>query len=147
MSEALELGPKSIDYTGLIAWLAEQIGTFIKIDETINPTHTPDDASSFLLELSCFLKEIGCVNQNLTTGNVNQRLADKGNRTLLIEILVSELMACKLLQAKEKETNTTLEVIIVSILKFLMCFFYLYILLCIICLLLYKSIYNTTYKI
>ncbi|XP_035728620.1 protein FAM98B-like isoform X2 [Vespa mandarinia] len=112
MSKALELGPKSVDYTGLIAWLAEQIGTFINIDETINPTQTPDDASSFLLELSCFLKEIGCVNQNLTTGNVNQRLADKGNRTLLIEILISELMACKLLQVKEKETDSTLEVII-----------------------------------
>ncbi|KAL2731981.1 protein FAM98A [Vespula squamosa] len=112
MSEALELGPKSTDYTGLIAWLAEQIGSFVNIDEIINPTHTPDDASSFLLELSCFLKEIGCVNQNLTTGNVNQRLADKGNRTLLIEILISELMACKLLQVKDKETNTALEVII-----------------------------------
>ncbi|KAF7381887.1 hypothetical protein HZH68_015760 [Vespula germanica] len=112
MSKALELGPKSTDYTGLIAWLAEQIGMFIDIDEKINPTNTPDDASSFLLELSCFLKEIGCVNQNLTTGNVNQRLANKRNRTLLIEILISELMACKLLQVKDKETDTTLEVII-----------------------------------
>ncbi|KAK2585215.1 hypothetical protein KPH14_009920 [Odynerus spinipes] len=112
LSHALELGPKSTEYTGLVAWFAEQIGTFINIDETIHPTHTSDDASSFLLELSCFLKEIGCVNQNLTTGNVNQRLASKGNRTLLLEILISELMACKLLQAKDPEVNTALEVII-----------------------------------
>lgn len=112
LSDALELGPKSTEYTSLVAWLASQIGTFINIDETINPTHSPDDASSFLLELSCFLKEIGCINQNLTTGNVNQRLADKGNRTLLLEILISELMACKLLQAKDPEVNKSLEVII-----------------------------------
>ncbi|KAI4499097.1 hypothetical protein M0802_005680 [Mischocyttarus mexicanus] len=112
MSEALELGAKSIDYTSLVSWLADQIGKLMNIDETINPTNNSGDASCFLLELSCFLKEIGCVNQNLTTGNINNRLADKESRSLLIEILVSELMACKLLQVDEKETDTGIKVVI-----------------------------------
>lgn len=114
LSSALELGPKSTEYTSLIAWFAEQIRTFTDIEETIHPTSTPEDASSFLLELSCFLKEIGCINQNLTTGNVNQRLSTRESKILLLEILIAELMACKLLEAKNPEINQPLTCSIVE---------------------------------
>ncbi|KYM98540.1 PREDICTED: protein FAM98A [Cyphomyrmex costatus] len=106
LSNALKLGAKSPDFTSLINWFSEQLATFIDIDETVNATASSDDASSFLLELSFFLKEIGCMNEKLITGHMNQRLANESERAILIEFLAAELMACKLLEVKcPKETN------------------------------------------
>lgn len=118
LSQALKLGVKSMDFTSLIAWLAEQLRMFIDIDETVNATASADDASSFLLELSFFLKEVGCVNEKLMTGHVNQRLANESERAILIEFLVTELMASKLLEIKYPKEEKQLEVTIVSILNY-----------------------------
>lgn len=115
LSQALKFGAKSTDFTSLVAWFAEQMGTFVDIDETVHATTSPDDASSFLLELSFFLKEVGCVNETLMTGHVNQRLASESERAILIEFLATELMACKLLEIKCPKEEKQLEVTIVSI--------------------------------
>lgn len=113
LSQALKLGAKSPDFTSLIGWFAEQLATFIDIDETVHATTSAEDASSFLLELSFFLKEIGCVNEKLMTGHVNQRLSNESERALLIEFLAAELMACKLLEVKcpkeEKQMEITID--------------------------------------
>lgn len=114
LQQALKLGAKSPDFTSLVAWFAEQLVTFIDIDETVHATTSADDASSFLLELSFFLKEIGCVNEKLMTGNVNQRLANESDRAILIEFLAAELMCCKLLEVKCPKEEKQLEVTIVS---------------------------------
>lgn len=119
LSQALKLGAKSTDFTSLVAWLAEQLRTFIDIDETVHATASAEDASSFLLELSFFLKEVGCINEKLMTGNVNQRLASESERAILIEFLVTELMASKLLEIKCPKEEKQLEVTIVSIPNYL----------------------------
>jgi hypothetical protein len=115
LSQALKIGAKSPDFTSLIAWFAEQLATFINIDETVHTTTSADDASSFLLELSFFLKEIGCINEKLMTGHVNQRLANESERAILIEFLATELMASKLLEVKYPKEEKQMEVTIVSI--------------------------------
>ncbi|XP_050451178.1 protein FAM98A isoform X2 [Cataglyphis hispanica] len=112
ISHALKLGAKSPDFTSLVSWLAEQLATFIDIDETVHATTSADDASSFLLELSFFLKEIGCVNEKLMTGHINQRLANEFERAILIEFLVTELMTCKLLEVKYPKEEKQMEVTI-----------------------------------
>lgn len=113
LSQALKLGAKSPDFTSLVSWFAQQLATFIDTDETVQATTNADDASSFLLELSFFLKEIGCVNEKLMTGYVNERLANESERAILIEFLATELMACKLLEVKcpkeEKQMEVTLD--------------------------------------
>lgn len=113
LSQALKLGAKSPDFTSLVGWFAEQLATFIDIDETVHTTTSADDASSFLLELSFFLKEIGCVNEKLMTGHVNERLSNESERAILIEFLAAELMACKLLEVKcpkeEKQMEVTID--------------------------------------
>jgi len=114
---ALKLGAKSPDYTSLVSWFAEQLATFIDIDETVHATTSSDDASSFLLELSFFLKEIGCINEKLMTGHMNQRLANESERAILIEFLTTELMACKLLEVKCPKEEKQIEVTIVSSFK------------------------------
>ncbi|KAL6437009.1 hypothetical protein ACFW04_004968 [Cataglyphis niger] len=112
LSHALKLGAKSPDFTSLVSWLAEQLATFIDIDETVHATTSADDASSFLLELSFFLKEVGCVNEKLMTGHINQRLANEFERAILIEFLVTELMTCKLLEVKYPKKEKQMEVTI-----------------------------------
>lgn len=116
LSQALKLGAKSSDFTSLVSWFAQQLATFIDIDETVQATTSTDDASSFLLELSFFLKEIGCVNEKLMTGYVNERLANESERAILIEFLATELMACKLLEVKCPKEEKQMEVTLVSIL-------------------------------
>ena len=123
---ALKLGAKSPDYTSLVSWFTEQLATFIDIDETVHATTSSDDASSFLLELSFFLKEIGCINEKLMTGHINQRLANESERAILIEFLTTELMACKLLEVKCPKEEKQIEVTIVSSFKCILIIFFLY---------------------
>lgn len=111
--QELNVGAKSVEFTRLISWLANEIGEYTNIEERINATNSADDSSSFLLELSSFLKELGCVNDKLMTGNVNQRLIDKQDKLVLIDFLISELMAAKILQFNEPQ-DKSLEISVVS---------------------------------
>ncbi|KAK0095367.1 hypothetical protein PV326_008562 [Microctonus aethiopoides] len=112
LQQALGAGAKSVDYTNLVSWLAKQLTLFGCIDEHVHATTSPEDSSSFLLELSSFLKELGCVNSELISGNVNQRLATKHERILLLDYLVVELMASKIIHAKNPETASKLQLTI-----------------------------------
>lgn len=113
-NQALQEGPKSIEFTSLVSWITSHIGAFGNIDETVQPTTAPEDANSFLMELSTFLKELGCTNKKLTTGNVNQRLTSVEDKFLLIEFLLTELMASKMLESKNPESNKAVQITIVS---------------------------------
>lgn len=113
-NQALQEGAKSSEFTTLVSWITNQIGSFGKIDETVQPTTAPEDANSFLMELSTFLKELGCTNKKLTTGNVNQRLTTIDEKSDLLEFLLTELMASKMLESKNPENDKTVQITIVS---------------------------------
>ncbi|XP_043281580.1 protein FAM98A [Venturia canescens] len=112
LSDALDKGPKSVDFSSLVAWLADQLVLFGELDERVHATTSPEDASSFLLELSLFLKELGCVNSRLMGGNVNQRLSTKEDRVILLEYLITELMTSKILESSKPKTANQLELTI-----------------------------------
>ena len=113
LTEALNGGAKSPAYTSLVSWLADQIGSFGQFDETVQATSCPEDSSHFLLEVSTFLQELGCVNKRLISGNVNQRLSNILDRVALIEYLAVELMTSKMIEA-QKPQNKQAEITIVS---------------------------------
>ncbi|KZC04322.1 Protein FAM98A [Dufourea novaeangliae] len=108
--EALKLGPKSPEFTKLVAWLADEIAILNDMDETIHPIVSSDDSSSFLLELSCFLKELGCLNERLMSGNINSRLSTQQDRYILLDFLGAELMASRLIESKRHKTSTSVDV-------------------------------------
>ena len=56
---AVEIGPKSIEYTKAVEWLTKELQYFCKLDEHVNAITCPDDSVTFLIELSTFLKELG----------------------------------------------------------------------------------------
>nr|XP_031834855.1 protein FAM98A-like [Nomia melanderi] len=108
--EALKLGPKSPEFTKLVAWLADEIAILNDMDETVHAIVSADDSSSFLLELSCFLKELGCVNERLMSGNVNARLSTQQDRYILLDFLGAELKVSRLLESRRLKTSNSMDV-------------------------------------
>ncbi|CAB3237728.1 unnamed protein product [Arctia plantaginis] len=105
--KAVECGAKSMEFTKLIHILADELKKFCRLEETVNVMNGPEDSSSFLLELSSFLKELGCPYKNLVTGHMSSRLQSKEDCLLLLDYLISELMAARMVnidsEGKEKQ--------------------------------------------
>lgn len=57
--KAVDEWPVSVEYTNLVEYLSKELQHFCKLDEHVNAIMTSEDANSFLLELSSFLKELG----------------------------------------------------------------------------------------
>lgn len=112
---SLKHGPKSIEFTKLVAWMADEIAILYDMDETVHAIVSPVDSSSFLLELSCFLKELGCVNEQLMSGNVNERLATEQDRYILLDFLGAELKTSRLLEFRKHKASNSMDVDVVSI--------------------------------
>ncbi|XP_026743364.1 protein FAM98A [Trichoplusia ni] len=97
-SKALDGGAKSLEFTKLIHILAEELKRLCNLEETVNMMNDPDESSSFLLELSSFLKELGCPYKKLVTGHMSSRLQTKEDLLLLLDYLISELMAARMVK-------------------------------------------------
>ncbi|XP_069994746.1 protein FAM98B isoform X14 [Penaeus vannamei] len=107
--EGSEGGPKSVSYTKLVAWITSELRVLAKLEEMVNATTSPEEHSSFLMELSAFLKELGCPHTQLTEGPVSQRLTSTETRLLLLDFLLAELMAARMLSSATPEQGMTVE--------------------------------------
>ncbi|KAI8433510.1 hypothetical protein MSG28_015542 [Choristoneura fumiferana] len=111
-TKALEGGPKSLEYTKLVHILAEDLKKLCNLEETVNMMNDPDESSSFLLELSSFLKELGCPYKKLVTGHMSSRLETKEDRILLLDYMISELMAARIVSVdRPKEKQPGMEIV------------------------------------
>lgn len=107
-AKALEGGPKSLHFTKLVHILAEELKKLCNLEETVNMMNDPDESSAFLLELSSFLKELGCPYKKLVTGHMSSRLQSREDRLLLLDYLLSELMAARMVNVdcpKDKQAS------------------------------------------
>ncbi|KAJ8706073.1 hypothetical protein PYW07_010850 [Mythimna separata] len=107
-SKALDGGAKSLEFTKLIHILAEELKSLCNLEETVNMMNDAEESSSFLLELSSFLKELKCPYKKLVTGHMSSRLQTKEDRLLLLDYLISELMAARMVNIdcpKEKQAS------------------------------------------
>uniref|UniRef100_T1JGC5 Protein FAM98A n=1 Tax=Strigamia maritima TaxID=126957 RepID=T1JGC5_STRMM len=95
--KAIEEGAKSVEYTKLIEWLSMELKVLSKLDDQVNAITTPEDSSSFVLEVSSFLKELNCPYKILTEGLPTQRLLNKTSRLCLIDFLCTELQAARMI--------------------------------------------------
>ncbi|KRT82734.1 hypothetical protein AMK59_3513 [Oryctes borbonicus] len=105
LESALNDGPKSILYTEIVTFLTNELKVLCKIDERVNKIDAPEDSVSFLMELSSFLKELGCPHVNLTQGHISDRLGDVNATTSLLDYLITELMAARILHDTKPDTN------------------------------------------
>ncbi|XP_064093639.1 protein FAM98A-like [Macrobrachium nipponense] len=102
-------GPRNMAYTSLVAWATAELKVLDQLEEMVNTPTSPEDHSSFLMELSSFLKELGCPHTQLTEGNVNQRLETVEQRLLLLDFLLAELMAARMISAAKPDQGMTVE--------------------------------------
>ncbi|XP_014282273.1 protein FAM98B [Halyomorpha halys] len=105
LRKVVEEWPVSIEFTKLVEWLTKELQYFCNLEEHVNAISISEDASSFLLELSSFLKELGCSYKTLTEGNVGDRLKTSNDRYLLLEFLISEVLAARITSAKKPSGN------------------------------------------
>ncbi|XP_065089838.1 protein FAM98A-like isoform X2 [Ochlerotatus camptorhynchus] len=105
---AMAAGAQSGEFQDVVIWLTDEIRVLGKLDEKISKS---EDASAFVLELSGFLKELTCPYANLTSGHVSDRLQTYDSKVILLEYLMNELMAFKMIESfkpKEKTNVITL---------------------------------------
>ncbi|KAG8193402.1 hypothetical protein JTE90_012201 [Oedothorax gibbosus] len=98
----LELGPKSPAFTQLVESLTKELQTLGGMDSCVNAITDPEDSSSFLLEVSTFLKEMQCPYKGLLSGSISQRLPDVKSRINLLDYLCTQLQSARLLHLQEK---------------------------------------------
>ena len=91
LAEAVNAGLGSEEYSGLVAWLAAQLGESLQDTEQGSP--------AWLMEVSELLRELGCPHPQLTSGPVEERLATASARLLLLEFLTAELLAARMVAA------------------------------------------------
>ncbi|KAB0792058.1 hypothetical protein PPYR_14019 [Photinus pyralis] len=101
LSTALDEGPKSVEYTKLVSFLANELREICNLDEHINTIATPEDSSTFIMETSSFLHELSCPYERLVQGPVSDRLNTPEDRHLLVRYLTSELMAARILRENQ----------------------------------------------
>lgn len=56
---ALEQGPKSVDFTKFVEWLTIELAMLCGLEDHVNAIISVEDAETFLMELSGFLREYG----------------------------------------------------------------------------------------
>ncbi|XP_050425384.1 protein FAM98A [Adelges cooleyi] len=112
--EAIIGGAKSITYTKLVEWITKEIQTLSLLDEYVNSYTSEADSSSFLLEVSSFLKELGCSYSALTTGHVGDRLNSKENKLLLLDYLIGELRASRIIKTNSVSKKPNMQVALIE---------------------------------
>ncbi|XP_055533270.1 protein FAM98A-like [Wyeomyia smithii] len=103
-STAIAAGAQSPAFQELVIWLTDEIRILGKLDEKISKS---EDASTFILELSGFLKELTCPYANLISGHVSDRLQTYDSKMVLLEYLLNELMAFKMIESLQKPKEKT----------------------------------------
>uniref|UniRef100_A0A0B8RSM1 Protein FAM98A n=1 Tax=Lygus hesperus TaxID=30085 RepID=A0A0B8RSM1_LYGHE len=104
LKKAVADGPLTLEYTKCVEWLSKEIKHFYNLDEHVNAISSPDDTFSFLLELSSFLKELGCLYKSLTEGNAEERLKTRNDRLKLLDFLINELFGARILSVRKPTT-------------------------------------------
>lgn len=88
--ESLQKGFVCEKFRNLIINLTNLIATLGKLDDKIT---TQCDADTFMIELSGFLKELGCSYDILVSDQVNNRMQSVPSRYLLLEYLIGKFLS------------------------------------------------------
>lgn len=122
---------KNVNYTNLISFVTNELRVLCSVDEKVNAISNVEDYVTFLMELSSFLKELGnvkellynglynyyinafegCPHESFVQGHISDRLSTKESRLLLLDYLVTELMAARIIQDKTPEKKIELKLV------------------------------------
>lgn len=92
----------SQEFRDVVVWITEEIAFLGELDERVTKG---DDVNTFLIELTGFLSEMQCPITAFVAGPVSSRLQDVELRFGLLEFLLGELMAHKMVGAQKADFN------------------------------------------
>ncbi|UYV77038.1 FAM98A [Cordylochernes scorpioides] len=110
LNAALADGAKSIVFTKLVADISKELQQLCKLESSVNVIEDIGDSSNFVLELSSFLKELNCPYKVLMEGPVSQRLVNLESRQILLNFLLSEIQAARMIAVDRPEKAIQLEI-------------------------------------
>jgi len=103
LDSAVENGLQSQDFTKLVCFLVREVSSLSGLEDQIQD---PDvGGEGWIMELSSLLRELGCPHNILTEGPVTKRLETRRSRLILLDFLMSELMAARMI-ALNKPTQS-----------------------------------------
>ena len=73
LSKAVTEGVANPEFTRLVSYVSDQLKELYEMEETVTDIAGQEDSSSFNMELSSFLRELGCPYTKLTEGAVSER--------------------------------------------------------------------------
>nr|XP_018904708.1 PREDICTED: protein FAM98A-like [Bemisia tabaci] len=105
VTEVIKDGSKFVSYSRVVEWLSTELNQLGNLNEHVNAITSQDDSSAFLLEISCFLKQLGCQYKSLTEGHLNDRFQSPSDRILLLDYLATELLASRIIARNSSEST------------------------------------------
>lgn len=108
LKTAIESGVDSIAYTDLLTSLCSELKSSAELQEAVTRPQGLEDAESFQLELRSFLRELHCPHFSLTMDT--SVLSSYEKRLLLLDYLVSEVLASRLMTLRQRRKQDVMEV-------------------------------------
>lgn len=102
---AIEQGLSSSLYTELALNLCSSLQQLCSLQSCVSRPRGSDDVEAFQLEMRSLLRELGCPHQCLMDGV--DVMGDYHKRLLLVDFLLSELMAARLVEINTEEKMDT----------------------------------------
>ena len=87
--------------------MAREIGLLAETEENVNPLDSMDGLSNWKVEMSSFLKELNCPHACLYQGDLDSRLTAVNHRLILIDFLLGEVLAARMIKFGNIDTGTT----------------------------------------
>ncbi|XP_017770236.1 PREDICTED: protein FAM98A [Nicrophorus vespilloides] len=109
LEELIVLGLGSLNFFELIVYLTNEIRVLYKLDENVSPVTSLGDTTEFIMELSSFLRELGCPHEKITQGHVSGRLSELNDKMVLMQYLVGEVMTARILKEKKVDNQFDLK--------------------------------------
>lgn len=105
LNKSVTDGFSNPELTGLVSQLVTELQQLAGTEEGLNPLKPGGDIQEWKMELSSFLRELGCPYKDLTEGDVSARFTTRKSRLMLLDFLISELMSEKInLANKPRDT-------------------------------------------
>ncbi len=108
LKQAVEKGMASSEYTSLLTTLCSELKTSLGLREGVTPPRGQLDEVAFQMELRGVLMELQCPHLSLTM-DLTLLTSSPSNRLLVLDYLVSEVLATRL-SAVRKDKEETMDV-------------------------------------
>jgi len=102
---AVRGGLDNEEFTDLVSYLSNELKHLEGLEEGLGQFKKGGDQQGWKMELSSFLRELGCPHKQLIEGDVSERFTTEKSRLILLDFLLTELMASKMIACnKPKDT-------------------------------------------